>query len=338
MRLVDAGMSESEILKKAHKFIRENIGSVPSPKKPILTFKEIESLEGVKKKVMVYEVPIVAYFPTIIYDPYLATPTKPRFKNLGEVGKLILDANTGEVIEKPTVYQVRGAIKSKLEEITNVVDKTLVKTGAEKFSQITLPEHIHTPIIDILSSLLIIGKIDIEMEIEELSSEDKTKYLRIINALEKHELVERDNNFIYPGNVLIELEEKFPQEHDKIITNALAHFFRQGYEEIDSIRIVLGPFLILSRIIYETSLEVDTIVPVPFEIIKDTFEKGYTGKLQKLKLIKLPRYLIQLEKVGLIKYREIHGEPHWEGDKDVFNELKKDTELTDILEKLLAEI
>lgn len=250
---------------------------------------------------------------------------------------MIIDANTGEVLEKPTIYQIRDSIKAKLEEITNVVDKTLVRTGADRFSQITLPEHIHTPIIDIISTLIVTGKIDIEIEIGELSKEDKEKYLKIIDKLETHGLVEQDNGSLHPGNVLIELENRFPTEHNKVVTNALAHFFRQGYEEIESIRNVLGPFLSLSRIIYESSLEADTIIPVPLDLIKESFEKEYYGKVQKLKAVKLPRYLIQLEKVNLIKYKEVHGRPHWEVEEDVFNELKRDNELTDKLERILTE-
>lgn len=46
MKLVDSGIDEKEAIKKAHNYIRENIGNIPSPGEPKLVTITVESIEG----------------------------------------------------------------------------------------------------------------------------------------------------------------------------------------------------------------------------------------------------------------------------------------------------
>lgn len=296
--------------------IRENIGNIPHIGKII---------EEEDKFIVSIE---VAY-PRIIVDEVTKEPKKTRFLNVGVVGNLVIDKLRGNIIDKPRFYDVQRNIKERLDYVTERVEKALVKIGASNFSNLPFPTHIHTPVIDIISWLLVKDKLEIS-ELEYLSADYQVKYITHLDALEKVGLVERSGNIIMPGSVLVGIEEA---EHTgpARLSSALTHFFREGYEYIESIRQVLGPHLTLSSIVYQRSLETEELIPFTFEHIEKCFFDYYRGE----KKIKIPRYLMQLESIGILEESVEHGNVVWYGIENIFNKLRGDELIEPVREILI---
>lgn len=313
------------VRKRAREVIREQIGTIPSPGEPILKRVEINDV-----KRQVYEVPIIVFHPVLITDPVTGVTRKVRFKNLGCVGKIIIDAYGGEVIERTSIVDIKKAIKQKLDEISTLVDKILVRIEAKKFASLPLSEHVHSPVEDIISTLILLDRINIDEQIDILPEDERVKYKEILRILSEVGLVEIRGNLVLPGNILIELESRF-DTHEEVLRSALAHFFEEGYEYINTIRVVLGPYLLLTRKIYEIALESGELVPLEFSIIKRFLEEEYIPSQAKLKFIKLPRYLLQLERVKLLKYLKKNGKDCWIGTEDTFRKLMKNEDITKLI-------
>ena len=327
--MVVEALPPEEVKKIAREIIRSEIGSVPSPGEPKLRLSKIGEVER-----WVYEVPIVAFYPVLIVDPITQTTRKVRFKNLGTIGKIIIDAFDGSELQRTPVNEIRRRIRAELGRISEMVDKILVKLEAKKFASLPLAEHIHTPIEDIISALIILDKIDISSQIEVLPESEKEKYLKILNALVEVGLVEVEGNSVFPGNILIGLEERAEKEglsHQGILNLALAHFFEAGYEHVDTIRIVLGPFLVITRGIYEISLESEELVPVDYKTIQSFLEEEYYPKEAALKSLKLPRYLLQLERVELIEHIRKNGKDCWIGKESTFKKILQSEEISKVI-------
>ncbi|ADB58809.1 hypothetical protein [Archaeoglobus profundus] len=330
-RTLSPPLPPEAIKKRARDVIRKEIGTIPSPGEPRLVKIEIDGISR-----WVYEVPIVVYHPVLIVDPVTHATRKVRFKNLGVVGKIVIDAYDGTVLERTTVSDIRRKIKQRLNEISTLVDKLLVKVEAKKFASLPLSEHIHTPVEDIISSLIILDKININEQIDVLPEDERRKYVEILRVLSEVGLVEIEGNFVLPGNILIELESRFDR-HEEILERALAHFFEVGYEYIDTIRMVLGPYLIITRGIYEISLESGELVPLEYNTIKSLFEGEYVPSQARIKLLKLPRYLLQLERVKLVKYVRKDGKDCWIGTEDTFKKLLQNEDISKFMETIIAE-
>ncbi len=321
MEMVVNPLPPEDVRRRARETIREQIGTLPSPGNPVL--KRVD-VGGVKRQV--YEVPILVYHPVLIIDPVTAITKKVRFKNLGCVGKIVIDAFTGEVVQRTSVPDIKRAIKQKLEEIAALVDRILVRIEAKKFASLPLSEHVHTPVEDIISALIVLDSLNIEEQIEILPEDERTKYIEILKVLASVGLVEIKGSTVLPGNILIVLESRF-DTHEDVLKNALAHFFEEGYEYLDTIRIVLGPYLTLTRKIYEIALGSGELVPVEFSHIKKLFEEEYIPSRARIKSLKLPRYLLQLERVRLLKYFRKDGKDCWTGTEDTFRKLMGNEEI-----------
>lgn len=298
---------------KAHFFVKEKYGNIPSIGEPILENN-------------VWNIPIEARYPRIRFDEITNMPKKVRYMKFDNIGFLKIDANYGTVIEKSRSWDVRTEIQRNLEFIQNNVQKALVKCGADKFSKLPFSEHMHTPVIDILSYLLINEYIDINEVGESFTEKDDIKYKKIMDILLSMNLIREsdDSNRIYPGNILIEIEssdyineESGSRISDKL-SQAMAYFFANGYEHLDSINMVLGAHLSISGYIYQQGIEYNEIVPVRTD---DIFKFFRTLPNSFHKLIKIPRYLIQLDKVGIIKLESHKGEDVWLPENNIFEDV-----------------
>ncbi len=305
--LGDLPVNKKDAERFAREFILSNYGNIPS-------VGEIIEEEDY------YIVPIQVFYPKIIIDEITGEPKKVRFLKIGKVGEILIDKIKGNILEKPAFYDIRRNIKNKLEFIYSTIEKALVKIGADRFSKLPFATHMHTPFIDIFSWLIINDKLELkDLELMIQAEEDLDKYLSIIDTLVNLKLLEKEGSVIFPGNIFIGIEEKYKTVHEQLEA-ALAYFYKEGYEDIETIRWVLGPHLTISRIIYEKSLEYEDILPLKTSEIKQKFSEFYPKKY----VLKLPRYLIQLEGIDMINSETKRGEIIWYGNIDIFKRLTKD--------------
>lgn len=309
--------------------ITEYMGDLPVTKKDaekiareyiLSMYGNIPSVGDVIEEKEYYVASVEVLYPRIIIDEVTNEPKKVRFIKVGKVGDIKIDKMKARILDKPKFHDIHRSIKDKLEFVSTTIEKALVKIGAENFSKLPFAAHMHTPFIDVFSWIIVNDKLELkDLESFVQHEDDLSKYKAIIDALISLGLLGQEGTIIVPGNIFIGIEEKYKNSHDQLEA-ALAYFFKEGYEYINSIRWVLGPHLTLSRIIYEKSLEYGEIIPVKMEEIEAEFSETYGTKF----IIKLPRYLIQLESVNIVTEETRGGEIVWLGNKDIFNRLIKD--------------
>lgn len=161
---------------------------------------------------------------------------------------------------------------------------------------------------------------------------DREKYVQHINLLESTGLVRRSGNLIIPDNNLVEIERKYKKLSEKIL-NAMAFFFEKGYTFIDSIKQVLGPHLTITGFCYEIALEYGEVRHIDYTSIEQMIYQRYR---QDIKRIKLPRYLIQLESVGLLEETKVSGKSVWRGKENIFEKIQGEEEILQPIRKFLS--
>jgi len=137
---------------------------------------------------------------------------------------------------------------------------------------------------------------------------------------------------IIPDNNLVEIETTYKTFPEKI-SNSISFFFEKGYAFIESIKQVLGPHLTITGFCYETALEYGGLVPINYEAIDRMIADVYR---QEVKRFKLPRYLIQLESVGLLEETTISGKTVWQGKEDLFDRIQGEEEILQPVRRFLA--
>lgn len=298
----------------AYKFIRENWGSIPSTGIPILNGE-------------VYRVPIEAKYPRVLFDKNTDKPKKVRYMRFLNIGEIKVDINNGEIIEKPRYHEIRNEIKSNLDFIRINVQKALIIAGSEQFAKLPFSEHMHSPIIDIISYLLINDKMEFSPENLTINKTEFERYLKLINFLVDIDLLKIEDDIIVPGNIFIEIESQFDDISDQL-AKAMAYYFIKGYNDIPSIHQVLGPHLTIAGFVYQQSIEYDETVPVRYNEISSLIQLIYGKDIMQ---IKIPRYLIQLEGVGLVINKLQNKEQVWYPNEDIFeNIIQQDTMISPI--------
>lgn len=302
----------------AYDIIKTRYGNIPHPGEPVLK-------EGV------WLVPIHVRYPRVIMDELGEHPKKVRFMDIRNVGDIKFDARTGVLMDKPHYNDVRGTIRAILESVATVVDKALVKVGADRFSRLPFPTHMHTPIVDILSWILVNNELDLEELFLKMPDDEKKKYLQHVGSLADVGLVRMSEGKVLPDDYLIEVERRTSNLHEGL-SDALTVFFERGYDMIDSIRQVLGPHLAISGYCYQSSLEYGDLIAFSYPMIEKSMMKRYSGE----KRIKIPRYIAQLEAVDLLKEDTVKGETVWLGDEEVFLRVQAQADILEPFSEYLS--
>jgi len=314
--LTDLPIDKKAAEKIAYQNLRSEIGNIPSP--------------GVPKKVgELWKVPVLIRYPKVIFDEVTGKPRKTRFIDIGEVGTIDINVDSGDIISRPRYYDISSAIQEKLDSIRECVEKALAKIGAKRFARLPFPEHMHTPFHDILSWLLIEDKIYLS-ELY-LSESEKEKYFEDIKILTNIGLVRfgEDNDTVLPGNNLIEIESRKKNVPTYgLMEDALAFFFEKGYYEIESIRRVLGPYLALAGYAFEESFECEKISGFNIGQFRRFLQYSYGDKS---KLVKIPRYLVQLSQINIFDEEIRGGIKIWKPNEDIYHKIEKDTIFQDII-------
>jgi hypothetical protein len=169
-----------------------------------------------------------------------------------------------------------------------------------------------------------------------MNASDEQKYQDYVEMLEDVNLVRYRNNEVIADDIFIEIQAS-EDKHHEMLNTALAHFFRTGAEELETIRSILGPYLILSSYYYSRALEVDGFPQVPEKEFQEQIANNYAGNNRVQKKFKLARYLIQLEEVGLLESRtDDGGVTTWEGKDEVKSELLRQEDLLAPISEVMA--
>lgn len=312
-------LDKKGILKRAHFFIRENYGTIPSAGEPIF-------------KKGVWNVPIHANYPRILFDEIKKQPKKVRFMGFKNLGTIEFSEN-GEVISNPRYYEITGTIQHKLREIRESIEKALVKVAADRFSLLTFPDHMFTPIQDILSWLIINDRLKLKEFLEKISSDKKEKYLQNIKILEDVNLIKQEKGLVLPAESLIEVEMNTKLNNVKKLYAALTIFYQRGYEHLDAITSFLGPHLIISGHVYRESIECNEKIAVKENEFKELINECY---YDKSKLTKLPRYLLQLEGIEVLLPSK-KKENAWEPNPSLFNKLQGEEEIIAPIQNMIIQ-
>jgi hypothetical protein len=303
-QLFDLPIDDRSAEKIAYDWIRSTIGNIPHVGTPV-------------KEGEIWIVPIHANYPRVFKDIPTGRPQKLRFMSFKNLGEVKIDANKGLIIDKPRFHDIQHKISENLTLVQKTVQKALLKVGANNFAELPFPSHMHTPLLDILSWILVNDRMDTSVDFGQINEEERKKYQQNIDLLVKYGLLESEENVVIPGNHLIEIESEGKTYH-KTLSKALSFFFEKGYEETESIFQVIGPHLTLSGICYERSFEYGAVIPQGYPEIESAFMKTYSADIKR---IKLPRYLVQLEAVELLESKNIAGIDSWSPNEKLFNKM-----------------
>jgi hypothetical protein len=253
-----------------------------------------------------------------------------HFKNIGSISV----SQNGEIIDKPRDSDVKYMIQENLKFVRTNVEKALIKTAANKFSILPFSEHMYSPIIDVIANLLVNDKMDISQDIGQLREKEREKYTDIIKNLTSIGLIKQEDGYLEPDNAFVELERGEPDLH-KQLSKILAYYFTQYYDDLEGIHRIVGPHLTIAGFIYQQSIEYGAITPVRYDEIRRLIIRSYRD--EELKLIKIPRYLIQLNNVDIIKMKPLNGEDTWEVNSDIFEDVNSQEDLISPLNKMFFE-
>lgn len=300
-------INPEDALKKSYFLIKSKYGNIPYP-------------GDVEKNENNWKIPIKVRYPRIL-SAEDNIPKKQRFMQEQTVGNISISIENGEILSKPTYWNLHSSIKEFLENVRVRIEKALVKVGTKNFSQLHFPLHMNTPIIDILSFLIAEERIELDKDFEILSEGDREKYMRYLTILNNIKMVRIENNYIFPGDYIVEIEAQ-GGSHSEQLSKAVTVFFSEGYDYIHRIREVLGSHLSLTGLFYGNSLQYGDIIPYNLSSISRAFcslpEYGRDKK------IKIPRYLFELEKVGLIESTEKQGDNYWCVNEEIFNKFSQE--------------
>jgi hypothetical protein len=249
------------------------------------------------------EFEVWADLPRVKIDPVSGKPSGALFYRFKDVGRVLVSVENGAIRSSVGWRETRTIIREKLDKVEKSVEEAILRTGADQFSRLPFSEHMHTPLVDILSNLVYKERIDLSHWTQHLPlDEDELKFSDYVGLLEKADLVRTEAGTIVPGNVLLSLLEKTGNPPE-LVRHALSHFFK--VEDVDSARRVIGPQLRLASKIYEAALEWGPENGYDADTLQQVFVESYSN--QRKKVLQFPRYLLQLEQIGLVHTVEERG-------------------------------
>lgn len=317
-------IGETEARRKAEEILAFEIGNLPHLGEPNFEDNEIVF-------------PLVTNIPRVIFDEDRKNPVDVKFMSSANVGEIRIDKTTGEMVDRSNIHQIQRKIRIQKNRIEEAVEKALVKSSATKFSKLPFPEHRYTPILDILSHLILEGPIRVS-ELKDMNAAHEEKYKEYIQMLDDVDLVrEREApEQIEADDIFIEIQAQ-NDGHPQMLNAALAHFFEKGAEHIDTIRSILGPYLVLSGYYYQRALVVDGNPNIQGSEFREAVSKHYAGEDRIQKQFKLSRYLIQLEQVELLESGDGGGsKPSWTANEEVQHNLLREDQMLDPIAEVMA--
>lgn len=312
----EAGIDPSEARRVAMEAVRFQLG----------TYLRLDDGEFNKEE-LEYTFPIILRSPKLILDADNENAVDLRFLDPIKVGEATVDAKTKDV-DHPTTRQVKKELENYEKELHQAIQKALVRASGSSLSHLPFPENQYAPLQDILSEVILNGKIEID-ELEMMDSyEDGEKYMKYIDSLVELDLLKRGDESFRSGDVLNTIQEKDKFEgheletHQDQLNAALGRYFEANVGEFEMVKRTLGPYLALAGFYYRRALELDELPVIKEEELRDGIKFEYSGRERRQKLFKMSRYLVQLEDVGVLTPVYQGGERYWTGDETTFQRLK----------------
>lgn len=320
---VNTAITLDEARRKAEKVVRFELGTFPR-----LGAGEYNNTAEE------FQFPLIIRSPQIIRDTRRDETVDVRFFSELDLGTVTVDGTTGDV-DRPG----RPTIQKKIREYENKIDvavqKALISAAGRKFSHLPFPENQYSPLEDILSHLLLQGEMsvsDIEMMDE---GRDNNRYHEYVEKLIELDLADQDNQTITSGDILISLQEG-AETHQEVLNAAVGRYFEHNIGEFNMIKRTLGPYLALAGHYYRKALELEEMPIVDEEELSQAISLKYSGREEKEKLLKMSRYLIQLENVGILESTHQGGRRYWTGDGEIRDKLRTQSDYLAPVEPLMA--
>lgn len=286
-----------------------------------------------------FQFPITIRSPKIIADDQRDNVMDVRYYPEKDLGVIKIDGRSGDV-ERPNRRTIRRMVREYEEEIEIAVQKALVSAAGRKFSHLPFPENQFSPLEDILSELILNGEMDME-QIEMMDDgRDNSRYQEYVDALVDLDLAEVQQGIITNGGVLINIVKEVKSDPEKNYRNglnaAMGRYFEDNLGEFEMIKRTLGPYLAIAGRYYRRALELEEMPVVHEDELRDAIQDEYTGSKRERKLMKLSRYLIQLEGVGILESVDQNGTRLWTGDQEVRDDLLDQKKYLGHYQSLLA--
>ncbi len=246
-----------------------------------------------------------ADIPRIKVDPVSGNPTGAQYLRFKELAHAVVRLSNGQIESSVSWRVARQSIRERLDAVETSVEKALLRSAASKFSELSFAEHMHTPIIDILSGLILDGRIKIA-DWQRYSGEDETqsRFLDYVAMLAAADLVKTEGDLIRPGNVLVGIQDQ-AGDPVEVLRGSMSHFFEDGVERIESIRKVVGPHLRIASRVYENALEWGEQAGLTPEYLEGYMHDRYPREPRRP--LQVARYLIQLVRIHILRFREADG-------------------------------
>jgi hypothetical protein len=274
-----------------------------------------------------YVFPILISPPRVIFDELRNDPVDVNYLEPTQVGEIRVDRNKETEYTFPqTVYK---RVREYEKEIQQAVEKALISAAAKDFTQLPFPENRYAPVEDILAEVILREPLSIEdiKAIESPGEDEQGKYTKYIQELEEIDLVRRDNGRVTAGNILISARRDTDENHEAL-NAALAHYFRENVNDLEKIHQILGPYLAVAGFYYRLAIESNTLPSVQENELRSAFKKHYEGRGRQtqVKLFKMSRYLLHLERAGILKPLTQSDGRVWSGREDIKSDLQEQTQ------------
>jgi hypothetical protein len=273
--------------------------------------------------------PIVIHPPRVIFNETRSEPVDVKYLDPREVGEIRIDGS-GEV-DYTLPQTVYSNVRKYEKEIQTAVEKALVNASAKDFTKLPFPENRYAPVEDLLSEVILMDSISeeriAEFESPKGNDEETMTYWDYVSELEEMDLLRRRNGSIEAGNILVSIQRDTDKHHEALNT-ALARFFREKISDISEIHVALGPYLAIAGFYYRLAIESDSLPIIEETRLREAFERHYKGKGKKTKekTFKMSRYLLHLERAGILKCITESNRRMWTGNKTIKSDLMDETD------------
>ena len=261
--------------------------------------------------------------------------TDVRYFEELDLGQVTVDGSTGDV-ERPRLQTVRAKIRDQRKEVEIAVRKALVSAAGRRFSHLPFPENQFSPLEDILAHVLVHGSLNIEQI--ELMDSDRTndRYSEYVQNLLDLDLLKQEDRRLTSGNVLIGLEDQ-ADSYQETINMAIGRYFEHHIGDFGMINRTLGPYLVIAGRYYRHAVMREEMPLISVDELRDAISAEYSGKQKQQKLMKLYRYLVHLDDVGIL-HPQTHGkDTYWVGNEEVQERLRNQSELLGPVQTLLPD-
>lgn len=278
-------------------------------------------------------------FPLLIQSPKLIRDGEgnvrdARFFSELNLGDVTVDGATGEV-NRPRIQTIEAQIRKQEERVELAVRKALVSIAGSKLSHLPFPENQFAPLEDILSHVIVHGSLSME-SIEMMDSGRKNdRYSEYVESCKELDLLQVADGILISGDLLIGMEED-QETLQGAVNAAIGRYFEKNIGEYQMINRTLKPYLVIAGRYYRRSLELEQMPKIEEEELRQAVMAEYTGKEREKKLMKMYRYLVHLNDIGILHPQQEGAKTVWVGDPDVDAALRKQSEFLSHYQSVLA--